>query len=843
MVFPQNFESKIGFNDIRTALKGRCLSALGSDLVDKISFLTKAESINEQLEQIREFRRILEEEDEFPDENFHDMRGSLVRIQLKGSYLDESELFALKTSLGTISQIVAFLNTGSHEEEEEDTQGTKYPALQRLTRDITVFPLIIERINRILNKFGKIKDNASPELYKIRINLIETRKSISASLRSILRNAQTNGYAPEDASPTLRDGRLVIPVFPSLKKKISGIVHDESATGKTVFIEPGEVVEANNRIRSLVAEEQRAIIAILQEISEFIRPEIQSILDSYIFLGKIDLIRAKSIWANHIDAIEPHVSDHPVLDWEKARHPFLEEMLKRKGKEMIPLNITLSKENRLLLISGPNAGGKSVTLTTAGLLQYTLQCGLSIPVDESSKIGMFESIFIDIGDEQSIADELSTYSGHLFNMKTMMRQTNENSLILIDEMGGGTEPQIGAAIAQAMLHKYLDNGTWGIITTHYQNLKYFAQENEGIINGAMLYDRTEMRPLFQLQTGMPGSSFAIEIARKIGLPQTVIDEAARIVGSDYIQSDKYLQDIVRDKRYWEGKRQNVRQKEKHLDELIEKYEKDLDDLATQRKTVIKDAKEKAESLIKESNAQIENTIRSIKEAQAQKEETRRARQQLDEFKEDIKGETEEKEDLYARKAEQIKQRRLRHEQRKLEKNNKNNPISSVSRTNQPQEPLLSTEKLKEGDFVSISGHTSVGRIEKIKGSNATVTIGNIRLSIKTNRLSPANKPEEEEKPKSFLSRSTRDNITEKSLNFKPNIDVRGMNGTEAVTAVSYFVEDAILLGITPLRILHGTGSGYLRDVIRQYLHTVPQIKRYHDEHIQLGGAGITIVEL
>ena len=480
MVFPRNFETKIGFNEVRTAIRGRCLSSLGAEMADQIAFHNDSEVINELLEQVREFHRIMEDEEEFPEENFLDMRSNLVRIQLKGSYLDESELYALKTSLTTISHIIKFLDTGNADSDEE--KDIKYPSLHKLTRNIAVFPSIIERIERVLNKFGKIKDDASPELLKIRTSINNTKKSITISLRSILHNAQQNGYAPEDASPTIRDGRLVIPIFTSLKRKINGIVHTESATGKTVFMEPSEVVEANNNIRTLEAAELRAVIAILQEISDFIRPEIESILDSYRFLGIIDLI------------------------------PLVIESLRRRNKKMIPLDITLTPENRILLISGPNAGGKSVTLTTTGLLQYMLQCGISIPVAESSRVGIFKSIFLDIGDEQSIEDELSTYSGHLYNMKNMMRSSDADSLILIDEIGGGTEPQIGAAIAQAMLHRFLTNQTWGIITTHYQSLKYFAQENEGIVNGAMLYDRAEMQPLFQLQIGMPGSSFAIEIA-------------------------------------------------------------------------------------------------------------------------------------------------------------------------------------------------------------------------------------------------------------------------------------------------------------------------------------------
>ena len=845
MIYPKNFEIKIGFNEIRIALKGRCLSSLGSEMVDNISFLDNAEIINEQMEQVREFRRIMEDEESYPDENFLDLRSSLVRIQLKGSYLDESEFFALKTSLITISQIISFLNPEKDkEEDDEDPSEVKYPALQKLTKDISVFPSIIDQIDAILNKFGKIKDNASPELQKIRLSIASTKKSITSSLRTILHKAQENGYAPTDAAPTLRDGRLVIPTFPALKRKVNGIIHDESATGKTVFIEPAEVVEANNKIRTLEAEEQRVIIVILQTLTDFIRPQVPALLESYKFLGKIDLIRAKSIMADHMNAIEPHVEEQPVMEWYHAVHPLLETSLRKRGKDMNPLDITLNNPNRILLISGPNAGGKSVCLSTAGLLQYMVQCGLSVPLAEHSRVGIFSDLFIDIGDEQSIEDELSTYSGHLYNMKTMMKQCNSRSLILIDEMGSGTEPQIGAAIAKAMLHRFLDSGTYGIITTHYQNLKYFAQEHDGIVNGAMLYDRALMQPLFCLQIGMPGSSFAIEIARKIGLPEEVIAEASKEVGTDYTQSDKYLQDIVRDKRYWENKRTNIHQKEKRLDDLIEKYQTDLDELSHKRKAVITDAKEKAESLLKESNAKIENTIRAIREAQAQKEETLKARQTLNEFKQDVATPSEDKEDLITRKAEQIKQRRIRHEQRKQEQADKLVLKKTDLASPAPTETAKQTSQLQEHQYVRIQGQSTIGRIEKIKGNSAVVAAGSLRITIKTDRLCIAEAPAEEEKNTvSFLSRSTRDEIYEKKLAFKPEIDVRGMNGTEALNAVTYFVEDAILLGSTPLRILHGTGTGYLRQIIRQYLHTVPNIANCQDEHVQLGGAGITIVEL
>ena len=583
MIYPQNFEQKIGFDSIRHLLKEKCLSTLGQERVDEMNFSESFKDINEWLEQVMEFIRIIQEEDSFPDQYFFDVRPSLKRIRVEGMYLDEQELFDLRRSLETIRDIIHFLTLTPNDEEQENSP---YPALQKLAGDIIVFPQLITRINNILDKFGKIKDNASSELLRIRRELASTAGSISRSLNAILRNAQAEGYVDKDVTPTMRDGRLVIPVAPGLKRKIKGIVHDESSTGKTVFIEPAEVVEANNRIRELEGEERREIIRILTDFSIIIRPQVPAILQSYEFLAEIDFIRAKAHFSIQTNATKPSLEDKQILDWTMAIHPLLQLSLAKHNKKVVPLDIELTKNQRILIISGPNAGGKSVCLKTVGLLQYMLQCGMPIPIHERSHAGLFGSIFIDIGDEQSIEDDLSTYSSHLTNMKTMMKSCNERSLILIDEFGGGTEPQIGGAIAEAVLKRFNEKGTFGVITTHYQNLKHFAEDHEGVVNGAMLYDRHLMQALFQLQIGNPGSSFAVEIARKIGLPEEVIADASEIVGSEYINADKYLQDIVRDKRYWETKRQNIRKREKQMEETIAKYEEELQELEKSRKEIL-----------------------------------------------------------------------------------------------------------------------------------------------------------------------------------------------------------------------------------------------------------------
>ena len=664
MIYPQNFEQKIGFDSIRHLLKEKCLSTLGQERVDEMNFSESFKDINEWLEQVMEFIRIIQEEDSFPDQYFFDVRPSLKRIRVEGMYLDEQELFDLRRSLETIRDIIHFLTLTPNDEEQEK-ENSPYPALQKLAGDIIVFPQLITRINNILDKFGKIKDNASSELLRIRRELASTAGSISRSLNAILRNAQAEGYVDKDVTPTMRDGRLVIPVAPGLKRKIKGIVHDESSTGKTVFIEPAEVVEANNRIRELEGEERREIIRILTDFSIIIRPQVPAILQSYEFLAEIDFIRAKAHFSIQTNATKPSLEDKQILDWTMAIHPLLQLSLAKHNKKVVPLDIELTKNQRILIISGPNAGGKSVCLKTVGLLQYMLQCGMPVPMHERSHAGLFGSIFIDIGDEQSIEDDLSTYSSHLTNMKTMMKSCNERSLILIDEFGGGTEPQIGGAIAEAVLKRFNEKGTFGVITTHYQNLKHFAEDHEGVVNGAMLYDRHLMQALFQLQIGNPGSSFAVEIARKIGLPEEVIADASEIVGSEYINADKYLQDIVRDKRYWETKRQNIRKREKQMEETIAKYEEELQELEKSRKEILRKAKEDAERLIQESNARIENTIRIIKEAQADKERTQSARQELTDFKNQIEDiEKKNKEDEIIRKMEKLREKQERKKNKK-----------------------------------------------------------------------------------------------------------------------------------------------------------------------------------
>ncbi len=823
MIYPINFEQKIGFDKIRNFLLQRCLSPLGKEKVERMSFETDFQNITTNLNRTDEFVRIINNEDEFPDNYFYDVRSSVARIRVEGTYLDEGELFDLRRSLDTIRAIIRFFNPSDDE--------IKYPELQQLTVDKQTFPSIVSDIDRMLDKFGKMKDNASPELARIRQELSSTMNGISRSLNSILRSAQSEGYVEKDTTPTMRDGRLVIPVAPTFKRKIKGIVHDESASGKTVFIEPSEVVEANNKIRELESAERREIIRILSDFSASLRPNIDAIIDSYEFLAEIDFIRAKAYFAQSIEAVKPIFENKQQAIWNRAIHPLLYLAHKPQDKEIVPLDIDLDQDQRIVLISGPNAGGKSVCLKSMGLLQYMLQCGMLIPIYENSRCGIFDNIFIDIGDEQSIENDLSTYSSHLTNMKHFVRQCNSKTLLLIDEFGGGTEPQIGGAISQALLERFNNSRAFGVITTHYQNLKTFAEDTEGIVNGAMLYDRHNMRPLFKLSIGNPGSSFAIEIARKIGLPEDVISAASDIVGSDYIDMDKYLQDIVRDKRYWENKRQNIRQQEKRLEDNSNKYEERLTELDKQRKEIIQKAKEDAAALIAKANAKIELTIKEIREAQAEKEKTKDLRKSLSSLSDEINSNND-TDDLVNRKIKQLKDRQDRKKNKtKEDKKEKSTYQHSI---------------IEVGNNVRIKGQNTIGEVLEVNGKSAIVAFGMLKTTVKVDKLekmSNSKIKKEGLKGATYISANTTDEMRERKLNFKQEIDLRGFRADDALQAVTYFIDDAILVGASSVRILHGTGTGVLRQLIRQYLATVNGVKSYRDEHVQFGGAGITVVEL
>ena len=846
LIFQLIMEEKLGFTAIRTLLRGNCLCQLGWERVGEMTFMTDAVEINRQLSEVREFRKLREEAEELPLEFFFDVRQGVARLKLKGTHMEEQELFELMRCLQTIGSFKEVVNDSDDENENDKddlspqpsalslNEMSRYPTLWALAKDVFEYPDVSRRISQILDKYGHIKDSASSALFHIRGELKKAAGSVSQTLNSILRKAQQEGLIEKDVTPAMRDGRLVIPISPSMKRKISGIVHDESATGKTLFLEPTAVVEANNRVRELEAEERREIIRILCEVSDEIRPYADGILESMKFLGEIDFIQAKAQLAREFDAIEPEVLPYPHIDWVQARHPLLRNSLRRQNKEIVPLDIILRGEKsevkgdskipsgHLLIISGPNAGGKSVCLKTVGLLQYMMQCGLSVPMRENSTMGVFNSIMIDIGDEQSIEDDLSTYSSHLLNMKKMIKASNDKVLLLIDEFGTGTEPQIGGAIAEAVLKQFWERKAWGVITTHYQNLKHFAEDHPGVINGAMLYDRHEMKALFQLQIGRPGSSFAIEIARKTGLPEEVISDASEIVGQDYIQSDKYLQDIVRDKRYWEQKRQTVHQREKDVEKTITRYESNIEEIDKERKAILRRAKEQAEELLREANRKIENTIREIREAAAEKERTRQLREDLNDFRNEVREiDTTEKDAAIEKKMQQILARRERKAKRKQEK------ASGAKVQGQGQGQSQEPPKPQE-----------LSPIEKLmKKFNEGDTSFDVKVTQKSTIAAMA---DAERAKKSSMTRKV---IEEHTRNFSHEIDVRGLRGDEALLKVQHFVDDAILIGVSQVRILHGKGNGILRSLIRDYLNALPNVLSCRDEHVQFGGAGITVVEL
>lgn len=819
------FERKTGFDAVRRQVADLCLSGLGRDRCDRMAFSSSPAQVRAALEQTRQMLGILTSDSGFPIEGIHDRRRALASLRVPGSFPAEADLPGLRASLATIGAIVTFFDKAR----DTETGHSPYPALDVLASGMPSFPATVSAIDRIVDRNGDIKDNASPALADIRRSMASAAAAINSAMRRVISNAVREGYLEPDTTPSVRDGRLVVPVSPMYKRKISGIVQGESATGKTYFIEPAEVVEANNRLRELTAEERREIVRILTALADTIRPEIDDMLEAFDLLGEFDFIYAKARYARMLDACLPAMSDKPELEWYHACHPGLKQALERQGKEIVPLDIHLTPEHRLLIISGPNAGGKSVTLKTVAIVQYMLQCGLLPPVYSNSHIGIFDRIFLDIGDDQSIEDDLSTYSSHLRNMKTFLAQGTGTSLVLIDEFGGGTEPQIGGAIAQAVLRRFNDTGMWGVITTHYHNLKQFAEETPGLVNGSMLYDRNRMQPMFRLAIGQPGSSFAIEIARKTGLPDDIIEDARQIVGSDYVNMDKYLLDIGRDRRYWERKRDSIRLKEKQLSETLARYEAEMETLRQQRREIIGEARTEARKILEDSNAAIERTIREIRTVQAEKEHTRTARAELEARRRILESQDDSDSHPLLNK--------------KLPGKRKKAPAAP------PQKPA-DTTPIAAGDNVTLAdGADTVGTVLETDGKEATVAFGQIKTRVKVSRLKRTIRQAQSGTGKSglvqdssYLSAQTSRASRERQLAFSQQLDVRGMRADEAVQAVMYYIDDAIQFNSSRVRILHGTGTGALRQVIRQYLGTITAISSYHDEDVRLGGPGITVVE-
>lgn len=775
MTYPENIEQKIDFQVIRKHLRQHCLSSLGQERVDEMHWLTEYRAIQDLLLQVREMMDIYSDVSiAFPEGEIYDLREALSRIRIEGLFLDETELFSLRKTLDYVVELERFFH---------NLDAVRFPILSQWSAgDGGNLTHIVQSIDRILDRYGQMKDSASPELARIRHEIAQSQGSVGRVLNTILRQAQSEGILDKDVTPTMREGRLVLPVPPAYKRRIGGIVHDESASGKTVFVEPQQVVETNNHIRELEGAERRERVRILQSITDAIRPCVADIIHASTFLGDVDFLRAKALFAQDIEAIVPNITDKPQLNWIEARHPVLWLNFSKQGKVVVPLTLRLQNEQHILVISGPNAGGKSVCLKTVAILQYMLQCGLPVPVNEASEAGLFQQLMLDIGDEQSIDDDLSTYSSHLRNMKYFVRHADEHTLLLIDEFGTGTEPLMGGAIAEAILVQLNQQGAYGVITTHYTNLKHLAERTQGIVNGAMLYDRGQFKPLFQLSIGQAGSSFAIEIARQIGLPENIIQCATDIVGEEHIDYDKQLQDIARDKRYWENKRQNIRQREKHLEERIAYYESEIASLKQKRKDILDNANQQAADLLQQSNATIERTIREIKEAKAEKTATRQARKRVERLKTQV--------------------------------------TEADKRTT--AKPVKQDKVLRDLSDLKVLAKNPARLIHESQASSHRVKMSSIADAMRRRKLS-----------------------------FSRELDIRGMRADEALETTIAYIDDAIMVGAEQVTILHGTGTGALKQTVREYLAQRQKLMQrlgtgtitFHDGDVDRGGAGITIVEL
>ncbi len=824
MLYPTEIESKLGFDSIRAEVSRLCSSRMGKDAAEAMSFSSDYDTIVRLLRQTVEMLSLIRAKSDLPAENVYDVIPYLNDIKAAGSFMSADRLNALGKMLASIAEIHTFFSRS-----EEEGVRPLYPELKLEFESLVCFPAIEREIDRCINRFGEVKDNASPELSEIRRAISAANGSMERAMRRVLDRAAAEGLVDKDTTPAIRDGRMVLPVSAGLKRRVNGIVHDESATGKTVFIEPAEVVEAGNRLRELRMKERREVVRILISIANVIRPEIDAIIDGCLSVGYLDFIKAKASFANSVGGVMPHIEKKPEIDWFGAFHPALFMTLRQQNRKVVPMNLCLDKEKRFLIISGPNAGGKSVALKTVGIVQYMMQCGLLPTVHDNSHMGVFDNILVDLGDEQSMENDLSTYSSHLRNMKAFLRYSGSKTLVLADEMGSGTEPQIGGALAQSILNKLGESGCFGVVTTHYQNLKTFADETPGFVNGAMLYDRQHLRPTFQLSVGNPGSSFAIDIARNIGLPNDVIEMAKSIVGSDYVNSDKYLLDIARDRKYWANKRQSIKEKESHLDSLLEKYEDTASDLKQKRAEILKDAREEAKEILKSANARLEKAIRDIKNAEAEKERTRQIRRELEDYKQSLSEPVEEKNVPDALKP-------LKHKSKKLKNE------GSVSQASSPK-----PKSIEVGEWVKMDGAGSVGQVISISGKKAEVAFGALRTMVDMSRLTLAPAPKSSGKTATTVITMKTPNYIDDSrsrqLNFKNEIDVRGMRADEAIQAVTYFLDDAVQFSASRVRILHGTGHGILKTLIREQLRVNPNVISFSDEDVRFGGAGITIVNL
>ena len=821
-----DIEIKIGFDGVRRCISELCCTHQGKECVRDMSFSRDYDAIMHSLQCVDEMRAIISASLPYAVPSQHNVLPYLSEIKAVNSFMSSERLHKLHQILMSFSEVRSFYRSTVKDSDEYAQGEFQYPHLARELENIGSFPQLISIIGHAVNKFGELKDTASPALYEIRQSIKRSQASMQRILRSVLDRSIKQGIIDSDVTPAIRDGRMVIPVNAGNKREINGIVHDESATGKTVFIEPAEVVEAGNRLRELEMEEQREETRILIDIATSIRPHIYELEQSCLLLGRLDFIIAKARYAIETDARMPHVQSDPELEWYHAVHPGLLLSLRSQDKSVVPLDIILTSRDRILIISGPNAGGKSVTLKTVAIVQYMMQCGVMPTLYENSHMGLFHNILIDIGDEQSIENELSTYSSHLSNMRYFLTHSDSHTLFLADEMGSGTEPQIGGAMAQAILSRLGKTGAYGVVTTHYQNLKTFADNTDGFVNGAMLYDRQHLQPMFRLEIGNPGSSFALDIAHKMGLPQDVIAAAKEIVGSDYVNMDKYLSDIARDRRYWNNKRQNIKEKEQRLDDILDKYEAQAGDLKSRRRAILDEARREAKEIVEGLNARIERTILEIRNTQAEKERTKTLRASLMEHVDSVLNPEKEKEDLLPKSLKTPKHKR---------KQPKEKDITPVR--------LQEKRPLTAGDYVTMDGSSMPGQILSISGKKAEVAFGALRTIVELSRLKPGKKPKVTVLGTTSGGVVSSDDSRNRQLNFNREIDVRGMRADEALQSVMYFLDDAIQFQADKVRILHGTGHGILKTLIRQQLKANPAVRSFGDEDVRFGGAGITVVDL
>ena len=828
-------EQKLGFDKIKESLALRCSTRYAKERIESEKFSTNPQTIEKRLALADEMRLICMFEPSFPSEGYIDSIEYLRPLETISSVLTLENLRKLHTFFENLRSILAFFNKCKTEQ---------YTHLKKMAEPILYFPEIGRRLDLILDRNGEIRENASAELYTICRSIKEKENSISRKIQSILRKAQEEGIADEEATISVRDGRMLIPVASGNKRKLQGFVYDESATGKTVYIEPAAVVELNNEVKELYFAKQREIYRILREFSDFLRPYLPELIAGARFIGEIDFIRAKGYLAIQMEAGKPILSQENELKIIKGRHPILEAALKREKKEIVPLTLTLTPQKHILVISGPNAGGKSVCLKTVGILQYMLQWGLLIPASEVSEFRLFDDIFIDIGDEQSIENDLSTYSSHLTNMKDLVSRANDKSLVLIDEFGSGTEPAAGGAIAETILANIEKKGVYGIITTHYTNLKLYASNSTGTINGAMLFDTANIKPLYKLEVGLPGNSFAFELARKIGLPESIIKEAEQRAGTSFVDMEKQLRKISKNRRQLDEKLLKIKHTDKTLENITDRYQKELEEIQSSKKEIIAQAKQEAQEILQQANKQIEATIRSIKEAQAERERTKQVRKELEEFNKSLKeGPDSESDKKIAAKMQQLIERKKRKEERKKQAESRKG-LSATNETADNLATALQTERpLAVGDKVRIKGRDLIGEVMQIGGNNVTISVGNIMSKMAKESIERISNKEFGKalavQPKQISNHSA--SLSERKLNFKPSIDVRGERLVDALDIVGRFIDDALMVGMDQVKILHGKGNGILKEELRKYIKTIPGVESCKDEDIRFGGSGITIV--